>query len=283
MIQQLKKAKYSVQELCRVFELPVSSYYYHTKKKTMNIENEKIVMAMKSVATETHFAYGKRRMREALILKGFKLGLYKTASLMKAANIKAIKPKNKHYYPDAGKNHEKADNHLNREFNPEQKYSHWVGDITYIRHHQGWSYLACVMDLATKEVVGYALSERPNAELAKAALDHAIKKHVPDTSKLMFHSDQGVQYSAELFSHHLQLLKIKQSMSRRGNCWDNAVMERFFRSLKSERLNHLSFINHLSVRNTVEDYIHFYNNKRLHSAIGYITPVEKAKITKKAA
>jgi transposase InsO family protein len=111
----------------------------------------------------------------------------------------------------------------------------------------------------------------------------AIKKQQPNTTKLLFHSDQGVQYSAQLFVKYLNTLKITQSMSRRGNCWDNAVMERFFRSLKTERLNHLSFINHQSAVAVVEKYICFYNYKRLHSAIGYVTPTQRALELKKAA
>ncbi len=239
--------------------------------------------AIKQVALETQSTYGKRRMQPALKSQGFILGIYKTASLMKEANVKAIKPKQRHYYPDSGKCHVKADNLLKREFNPEQKHTHWVGDITYIRHHHGWSYLACVMELASREVIGYALSQSPNAQLAKDALVDAIKKQRPDTCKLQFHSDQGVQYSAELFREHLTLMEITQSMSRRGNCWDNAVMERFFRSLKSERLNHLSFINHVAVETVVHDYIRYYNFKRLHSVLDYITPAQKSLLLEKAA
>jgi len=95
-----------------------------------------------------------------------------------------------------------------------------VGDITYIKTHQGWSYLTCVPDLGSKEIVGWALSQSPNAELAKKALQHAIKMQQPKTNQLMFHSDQGVQYSAHLFVNYLKKLKITQSMSRRGNCWE---------------------------------------------------------------
>ena len=150
-----------------------------------------------------------------------------------------------------------------------------MGDITYIRTSQGWSYLACVMDLASKEIVGYALSQSPNTQLVLDALEQAIKVKQLDTTRLLFHSDQGVQYSATAFRQRLSELKITQSMSRRGNCWDNAVMERFFRSLKTERLNHLSFINHQSVVNEVESYSRFYNYKRRHSSLDYMTPHQK--------
>ena len=139
--------------------------------------------------------------------------------------------------------------------------THWVGDITYVRTHQGWSYLACVLDLGSKEIVGWAMSKHPNAALAKEALRHAVRRQQPDTSKLLFHSDQGVQYSANLFVDYLNKLNITQSMSRRGNCWDNSVMERFFRSLKTERLNLLSFINHKAAVTTVESYLYFYTLK----------------------
>lgn len=273
----MKKAEenYTINELCRLFGLSLSTYYYQLKQSAPSTQSQQLVTEIQKIAEETDDTYGKRRMKVELNNRGFIVGIYKTASHMKKASITAINPVKRHYYPDAGDVHQKADNVLNRKFNPGTINTHWVGDITYIRSHQGWSYLACVLDLGSKEVVGWAMSQQPNAELAKKALTDAIKKQQPDTTQLLFHSDQGVQYSAQLFTDYLQTLKITQSMSRRGNCWDNAVMERFFRSLKTEKLNRLSFISHQSVIAVVESYIRFYNYKRLHSAIGNITPAER--------
>ena len=281
----MKKAepKYTVHELCLLFQTSVSTYYYQNRMKTINHEELVLIAEIKTIAKETGNSYGKRRIHASLLKRGFKLGLYKTGTLMRKANIFAITPRKRHYYPDSGKAHIKAANILERQFSPETINTHWVGDITYIRTHQGWSYLACVLDLASKEIVGWAMSRSPNAELAKSALSHAIRKQQPDPSQLLFHSDQGVQYSANLFVNYLNALQITQSMSRRGNCWDNSVMERFFRSLKTERLNHLSFMSHVSAVSSTESYIYFYNYKRLHSSLDYITPVQKKAELKKVA
>lgn len=189
----------------------------------------------------------------------------------------------RHYYLSSGKAHRYAANLLKRQFTPATHNSHYVGDITYIRHHHGWSYLACVLDLSTKEIIGFALSTKPDSALAKMALNNAIERQLPNTNNLMFHSDQGCQYSSKEFRTHLSDLNITQSMSRRGNCLDNAVMERFFRSLKTERLNHLSFINHQAVIDEVESYIQFYNYCRRHSSIGYFTPHQKCNELKNTA
>lgn len=281
----MKKANqaYTTTELCALFNVKLSTYYYQHPEKAMNPETIRLMTAIKAVANETDNTYGKRRMHAALKAQGYPLGLYKTASLMKKAQVVAITPKKKHYYLDAGKTHPKAPHVLERGFNPGTRGTHWVGDITYIRTHQGWSYLACVLDLGSREIVGWSMSQQPDAELAKDALRQALQKHCPNSRALLFHSDQGVQYSAGLFVNYLDTFGITQSMSRRGNCWDNAVMERFFRSLKTEKLNHLRFIDHVSAVQAVEKYVHFYNYKRLHSTLGYITPTQRKIELDKAA
>ena len=281
----MKKAEdnYTIDELCRLFDLSLSTFYYQAKHSSCSAASQKIVAEIQVIAEEVDQTYGKRRIKVELENRGFSIGIYKTASHMKKASVIAINPVKRHYYPDAGTVHKKAPNILKRQFNPGTINTHWVGDVTYIRSHQGWSYLACVLDLGSKAVIGWAMSQQPNAELVKNALADAIKKQRPDTTQLLFHSDQGVQYTAQLFTDYLSTLKITQSMSRRGNCWDNAVMERFFRSLKTEKLNRLSFINHHSVITVVESYIRFYNYKRIHSAIGNITPAERTLEIRNAA
>jgi transposase InsO family protein len=284
-VTQVKKANpdYTLTELCSLFQLKESTYYYQQSPSAMDNQTVQLLVNIKAIFAESDDTYGKRRIQKVLQGMGFSIGRYRVSSLMKHAGLKAKTPKKKHYYGDSGKVHKIAPNLLKRQFEQSTPNTHWVGDITYIRTHQGWSYLAAVLDLSSKQIVGYALSKKPNAQLAKDALTDALKKQSPNMPGLLFHSDQGVQYSAKKFIKQLEKLKITQSMSRRGNCWDNSVMERFFRSLKSEQLNDLSFINHDAVVDVVERYIHFYNYKRLHSVIGYITPAEKMQILKKQA
>jgi putative transposase len=226
-----------------LFDVPVSSYYYQSVYKPNDATYRDKLTA---IHNENFQTYGRRRMKVALADNSINLGVFKITRLIKQAGIIAKVPKKPHYYP-SGKQKQNIPNDLIRQFNSPQVNTHWVGDITYIRHHQGWSYLATELDLGSREIVGYALLQAPDAQLARQALIQAVKIQQPKTNHLMFHSDQGVQYSAYLFKQTLSLHRIKQSMSRRGNCWDNAVQERFFRSLKSEYLNGLSFVNHQAV------------------------------------
>ena len=273
------ESQLTLTHLCQLMNVPIASYYYRPVDRP---ETAQYTEALTVIHKENFEAYGRRRMKTALDDEGTKLGEFKISRLMREAGIIAKVPKKPHYYP-TGKQLPNIPNHLNRQVNPGQVNTHWVGDITYIRNHRGWSYLATVLDLGSREIVGYALSQTPDAHLARQALLNAIKMQQPDTYQLMFHSDQGVQYTADQFKKALSIHGIKQSMSRRGNCWDNAVQERFFRSLKSEYLNGLTFINHQSVVLAAEHYIRYYNNKRIHSAIGNMTPVRKRQILLKMA
>jgi putative transposase len=156
-------------------------------------------------------------MKVSLADYGVNLGVFKIVRLMKQAGIIAKVPKKPYYYL-VGKQKPDIPNELKRQFNPLQANTYGVGDITDIRHHQGWSYLATILDLGSREIVGYELSQIPDAQLARQALIQAVKIQQSKTSQLMLHSNQGVQYSANLFRQTLPLHSITQSMSQRGNC-----------------------------------------------------------------
>ena len=265
---------YSVSELCKIFDVSLSTYYY--KPVQPSPEDLSLEAALKESFENSKQTYGKRRLHVELNNKGFKVGINKVKSRMKKLGIVAVRPKKKHYYPDSGDECVYAPNKLKRDFNPKSIGTHWVGDITYIRTHQGWCYLACVLDLGSKEVVGYATSKHPDSDLTIKALSNALKNTEINPNNLLFHSDQGCQYSSKKFRNFLSNIGIAQSMSRRGNCWDNAVMERFFRNLKTEYLKRTIIINIKSASRLVDDYMRFYNFKRLNSAIGYLTPYQKS-------
>jgi len=220
---------------------------------------------------EMHGTYGSRRMCAELNAKGYMVGRYKTRRVMKGLSLKAKRPK-QHRYPVVGQVNSIAPNRLKRQFNPTQSNSHWTGDITYIRTNQGWLYLAIVLDLYSRRVVSWAFSSHPDSELSSRALQQAVEKRKPVTPPL-FHTDQGVQYSSDQFQQLLNNHGITASMSRRGNCLDNAVTERFFRSLKTERVNARQYKTRSEAMQDIADYIEpFYNRVRRHSTLGNLSP-----------
>ncbi len=212
-------------------------------------------------------------MQAELNAQGFAVGRYKVRRLMQALSLKAKRPK-QHRYPVAGKPSAIAPNTLNRQFNPPIANSHWTGDITYICTRQGWLYLAIVLDLYSRRVVSWAFSNQPNSALSVRALEVAVQHRRPSTP-VLFHSDQGVQYSSDTFRSVLNKHHMVPSMSRRGNCHDNAVTERFFRSLKSERVNYRHYQTREEAMKDIAEYIGpFYNQRRRHSTLGNLSPAE---------
>ena len=167
-----------------------------------------------------------------------------------------------------------AENILNREFDAQRPNEKWVAGITYIPTYEGWSYLATVMDLCGRRVVGWATSKRIDTALISEALHQAIRKRQPGPG-LLHHSDRGSQYASKEYQNTLNLFKMKCSISRKGNCWDNACMERFFSSLKSEWICDTIYKNHQEATTAIFEYIEtFYNPKRRHAALGYKTPIQ---------
>ena len=260
-------------DICRNLGHARATYYRHTTPKAIDAEAVQLRAAVRHIHADVHATYGSRRMRVELNAQGFAVGRYKVRSLMQALQLKAKRPK-QHRYPVAGKPSTVAPNSLNRQFNPSNTNTYWTGDITYIRTHQGWLYLAIVLDLYSRRVVSWAFSNQPNSELSVRAINLAVQLRQPQQPVLL-HTDQGVQYSSDAFRQALNKHNITASMSRRGNCLDNAVTERIFRSLKSEMVNYRQYKTRAEAMADIADYIEsFYNQKRRHSTLGNISPVE---------
>ena len=192
---------------------------------------------------------------------------------MKEANLKSRQPQ--HRYKITGGEDKVAPNYLARQFTVDQPNQVWCGDVTYIWAGTGWIYLAVVLDLYARRIVGWAMSDSPDSELTGRALRVAYELR-GRPSGVTFHSDQGCHYTSHAFRQVLWQCKIRQSMSRRGNCWDNAPMERFFRSLKHEWVPKCGYSSHRQAEADVMQYVnHYYNKTRPHSTNGYLTPIAK--------
>lgn len=271
MIEQTKKAA-PIRQLCRLLGVSHSAYYARqAKQKTIDVARVRLRTEVQAIARESGDSYGSRRIAQALCRRGHKVGRYRAASLMREAGVVANVPKPHRYRPSGPPAHV-APNRLDRQFEVATPNTAWAGDITYIATHKGWAYLAIVLDLCSRRVVGWAFSDTPDTNLVIRALFQALQVR-PRGGTLMFHSDQGCQYTSQAFRDYLRKQGITQSMSRRGNCWDNAVVERFFRSLKTERTRYVPYADHAQAKADITDYIAtFYNHQRLHSSANNLPP-----------
>lgn len=231
---------------------------------------------LRALFQQSRDSAGSRTLVLQLRGEGLTLGRYKTRSLMRELGLRSKQPGSSPY-PTVTVEHPTIPNHLDRQFEVERPNQVWCGDITYIWARQAWVYLAVVLDLCARRVVGWAVSQRPDADLTIRALDHAFEQR-GRPSKLMFHSDQGCQYASRAFQQRLWRYQIQQSMSRRGNCWDNAPMERLFRSLKTEWMPAVGYDNPQIARHDITQYLMgYYNQKRPHTHNGGLTPLEAEK------
>ena len=229
-------------------------------------------MRIRDIFKLSHSSYGSRRMVRQLRLDGFGIGRYKVRRLMRQSGLKAkmrrrfkVTTESRHLFP-------MANNILNRRFDVKQANKVWAADITYVWTLEGWLYLAVVLDLYSRQIVGWAMDKRIKKQLTPDALTMAYWRRKPEPG-LLHHSDRGSQYACHDYRNRLSQYGMITSMSRKGDCWDNAVVERFFRSLKTERLDGLRFSNRASARLEIVDYITYYNCLRLHSTLGYVSPM----------
>ena len=261
-------------------EVTRSGYYvYRTKDPFKQAQADiKLIIKVKEIAQKTKRSYGSRRIAQSLKIAGLDVGRYKARRLMKQAGVRC---KQRKRYKITTKRDPKlpvAENKLNRQFQVSRPNSVWATDITYLWTNEGWLYLAAVLDLFSRKIVGWAIASYLDKRLIQDALAMAIGRRQPKQG-LMHHSDRGCQYASYAYQAYLRELGITVSMSRKGNCWDNAVMERFFGSLKSERTDHEVYQTREQAKADIIDYIEmFYNPERLHSTLGYKSPMQFEKM-----
>ena len=253
-----------------------SSYnYHHRHANQVNPERERLKAAAIEIHTASRGAAGARMISGMLKQQGESVGRYKAGSLMKEAGLESKQPRG-HRYKVAEKPALVAENHLNREFTVARPNQVWCGDVTYVWAGSQWLYLALVIDLYARRIVGWACSTSPDTELTMQAL-HIAYESRGKPKGVMYHSDQGCHYTSKAFQQRLWRYQIKQSMSRRGNCWDNAPMERCFRSFKSEWMPKTFYASYEEAEKEFMQYIKHDNGYRGHSFIDYLTPVEAEK------
>lgn len=264
-----------VRILCQLLDVHPSGYYaWHKQPKSAREKsNERLTGLIKQFWLESGGVYGYRKVYSDLRHHGERCGENRVYRLMRQAGIKAQvgyrKPRHR-----GGQTHIVTPNRLQRQFEPERPDDAWVTDITHIRTHEGWLYLAVVVDLFSRKVIGWSMKSRITKELVLDALLMAVWRRNP-RSKVTVHSDQGSQYTSHDWTVFLKAHGLEGSMSRRGNCHDNAVAESFFQLLKRERVKRKIYSSRDEARSDIFDYIElFYNSKRRHSFNNQLSPVE---------
>lgn len=271
--------EFPVRRMCQVLEVTTSGYYAWRRRQSgaggrRQRENEQLVSAMQCIAVEVNGRYGSPRMHAALVSRGLRCNHKRVERLMRQAGIRATHSKRRRRVVTTQANHNLpvAANVLNRKFTATMPNRKWVTDITYIPTDEGWLYLAAVLDLFSRRVVGWAMDTGMTVDLPLRALRMALHSRRPQPG-LLHHSDRGSQYASLIYQALLQSRAIQPSMSRTANCYDNAVMESFFASLKAELVDQRRFASIAQAQTEIFHYIEaFYNRQRLHSTLGYRSP-----------
>jgi transposase InsO family protein len=261
--------------MCKVLEVSRSGYYAWRGRPASEREmaNQWLYKKIKAVYNESHKTYGSPRIYEALKQQGIACSENRVARLMRLRGLRAKQTKRYKTTTKRDKAARAAPNLLERDFTADQPNQKWVTDITYIRTGEGWLYLAAVLDLFSRRVVGWGMSDRMTSDLTLHALKMAVQQRQVDPG-LLHHSDQGGQYTAEEYQQLLEDWDIKVSMNGAGSWYDNAAMESFFGTLKGEWVYHHAYRTRIQARSDIFYYIEaFYNRRRLHSTLGYLSPM----------
>jgi transposase InsO family protein len=263
--------------MARVLEVSRSGYYaWRTREASKRArEDRALVTEIRSIQEKVaKYRYGSPRVTKELRRRGHNVGRKRVARLMRANGLNARPRKKFRVTTMSGHKHKAAANVVNREFRPQRPNQVWASDATYVATAEGWLYLFVIIDLYSRRVVGWAMSKSLGTTTLLRALWMAVaRRGAPEG--LVFHSDRGVQYASTRFRNVLRKKRFIQSMSRKGNCWDNACVESFFKSLKSELIGTTIYESREAATQAVFEYIEvFYNRIRLHSTLGYLSPAE---------
>ncbi|AXR28812.1 IS3 family transposase [Pseudomonas aeruginosa] len=263
LIDQLSEQE-SVEVVCSAFDVARSCYYVHRlRRRRVDARRVALRSQVNQLFSQSRGSAGSRSILGMLREEGVTIGRFRVRRLMRELGLVSKQP-GSHAYKQATVERPDIPNRLNREFATEHPNQVWCGDITYVWAQGRWHYLAAVLDLHTRRVIGWAFSAKPDAELVIKALDMAYEQR-GRPQQVLFHSDQGSQYASRLFRQRLWRYRMQQSMSRRGNCWDNSPMERLFRSLKSEWVPSTGYLTAQEAQRDISHYLmHRYNWIRPH-------------------
>ena len=270
------RKEYRLGKMCKMLEVSRSGYHNYVRRKMSQrqLENQMLLERIRRIHHLSRGLYGSPKIYQELR----KLGLnYNKKRIVRIMRINGIRAKTKRKYKrttDSNHGYPVAENILGQDFNSTVLNKVWVSDITYIWTKEGWLYLCCILDLCSRMIVGWHIDITLSSSLVITALSHAITNR-GENPVIIFHSDRGSQYASEEVRKYLQGHKMIQSMSRKGNCYDNAVMESFFHTLKTELVSFENFQTRDEAKMKIFDYIEiFYNRQRSHSSIDYLTPEE---------
>lgn len=279
MIREHAKAGHSVEKMCAIYQVSRSGYYkWESESESIRAmrarKRAELLEKIRTIFHEYRGRYGSARIHRVLVKRGVRVSRKRVAALMKVAGLVARHRRKYKVTTDSSHGYEVAPNLLCGDFSVGYRDMTWLSDITYIPTEDGWLYLAATMDLYSRKIVGWSMDRTMTKGLVCDALEMGIKRRNPGRG-LLHHSDRGVQYASGAFREMLRKHGIVCSMSRKGNCWDNAPMESFFRTLKTELVRGSRFRSRDEARKAIYEYIEiFYNRYRLHSSLGYMPPEE---------
>jgi transposase InsO family protein len=268
-----EKAQYPIALLCRCLRVSRSGFYAWASRGLSNRAraDARLIAQLRLAHADSRQTYGRPRLCRALRDRGVAVSGKRVARLMRVAGLRARGRRHFVVTTDSRHNFTIAPNRVHRQFQPRRLNRVWAADMTACRLQHGWCYLAVVLDLASRRLIGWAIGRTPTPDLAIAALRPALSR-VPKDATLLHHSDRGIPYASARFRALLVAHRITASMSRAGDCWDNAPVESFFSSFKAEASPDQPWVDLRAATGAISDYVTFYNQRRLHSTLNYQSP-----------